>query len=306
MGPNLLRMTKHHGAGNDFLVLLDPEGRRPVRPEEVLSLCDRHRGVGADGFIRGTPGAGPGGADVVMELYNADGSRAEMSGNGVRCLVQAVVDAGWTGEGTVEVDTPAGRRPVRYRRGPGPGEGHAEVGMGSVVLGESVVVGDVPGLRAARRASIGNPHLVLLLDGPPEDELVARTGARLEGSVPEGANVEFVWPASGDAGVLAMRVWERGVGETLACGTGTCAAAAAVASWGIGGRHFTVLNPGGALEVEIGDEGALLGGPTICVGAVEVDEAVLAATAASRAFGVTPPAGLSQAGTEVDEATAGR
>jgi len=131
-------------------------------------------------------------------------------------------------------------------------------------------------LRAARAVDMGNPHLVLLVDGPVEDSVVHGVGARLERSVPGGANVEFVWTGPED-GALTMRVWERGVGETLACGTGTCAVAAATRAWGISGDRVVVHNPGGALDVELVGDEAVLGGPTQFVATIEVDEPVEAA-----------------------------
>ena len=273
-----LHLTKHHGAGNDFLVLLDVEARRPLTADEARALCDRRRGVGADGIVRATPGRD--GAALTMELRNADGTSAEMSGNGIRCLVQAAVDAGWVAPGDVEVDTAAGRKRVVYQAGPRPGTGFARVAMGAPVLGEVPVVEEpaLP-LRAARIVGMGNPHVVLWVDGPVDDGTVAGVGARLESSIPGGANVELVWTGP-DADALTMRVWERGVGETLACGTGTCAAAAAFRAWGAAGDRVLVHNPGGVLEVEMAGDEATLGGPTVTVAAVEVDEAVLAALAA--------------------------
>jgi diaminopimelate epimerase len=280
-----IRLTKHHGAGNDFLVLLDGDGRGPLAPAEVAALCHRHFGIGADGLLRGTPGTN--GAALAMELRNADGGEAEMSGNGIRCLVQAAVDAGWAEPGTIQVDTAAGRRQVAYQRGGEPGTGHAAVDMGPVVLGTELLLDEPAGLRSARQVTVGNPHIVLLLDRPVGDAVVELVGGRLERSVAGGANVEFVWPGSAP-GELVLRVWERGVGETLACGTGTCAAAAAARSWGLPGTGadaacYVVHNPGGALEVELRRSGAVLGGPTVVVGEVRVDEMVLHAMVAAHA-----------------------
>lgn len=280
--PAALRLTKHHGAGNDFLVLLDADGRRPVAAPEARALCDRRVGIGADGLLRGVRGSGD--PDLVMELRNADGGSAEMSGNGIRCLVQAAAGAGWVTPGVVAVDTDAGRRVVTYRTGAEPGTGFASVGMGTPVLGNELSLGTgvSAGLRAARAVNMGNPHVVLLLPGPVGDDVVHGVGPRLERSVPGGANVEFVWEGPG-AGELTMRVWERGVGETLACGTGTCAVVAATTSWGVTGSRVAVHNPGGVLEVELTDDGAVLGGPTALVGSVEVGEDVLARMVAARA-----------------------
>jgi diaminopimelate epimerase len=273
-GGGALRLTKHHGAGNDFLVLLDPDDRRPLSAPEVRALCDRRRGIGADGVVRVVSGLAP--AALSMDLRNADGGVAEMSGNGIRCLVQAAVDAGLVGAGTVVVETLGGLRSVDYRSGPGPGSGYGRVDMGDAVLGAEIR--DLPaGTRWGQRVDIGNPHVVLF-GAPARDEALATVGPRLERSVAGGANVEFVWPGPG-SGELTLRVWERGVGETLACGTGTCAAAAAARAHGEAGSRVRVHNRGGPLDVELDGSAVHLAGPTQKVADVTVDRAVLAALA---------------------------
>ncbi|HUI04595.1 MAG TPA: diaminopimelate epimerase [Acidimicrobiales bacterium] len=277
-----LHLTKHHGAGNDFLVHLDTHGRGALSGEEVRALCDRHRGIGADGLIRGTPGAS---GSLRMELRNADGSPAEMSGNGIRCLVQAAVGAGMVGPGRTAVHTDAGARWVEYRPTDHAGLGYGRVGMGAAVLGARLEV-EVPGLRWAQRVEMGNPHLVLFGE-PAPDHLVRDLGPALERSVPGGANVEFVWPGA-DGHTLWLRVWERGVGETLACGTGACAVAAAAQAHGAAASPVRVVSPGGPLEVELGAHEAVLGGPVRRVGAVVVDEDALSSMAAAHPGG---PAG---------------
>jgi len=242
-----LTLAKHEGAGNDFLVFIDPDGRVPFGRELVRALCDRHRGIGADGAIRVGPGRD--GADLSMELRNADGAPAEMSGNGIRCLAQAAVDAGLVAPPRFTVATAAGVRFVDYLPGERPGTARAGVDMGVVTLGE-----DQPQEftdRRARRVDVGNPHLVLF--GPdPVGVDVGVLGPRIESVHPGGMNVEFVALAE-EADALVLRVWERGVGETLACGTGSCAAAAAAHSWGLVGRRVVVHNPGGPLEVTLGE-----------------------------------------------------
>lgn len=295
-----LRFTKHHGAGNDFLVLLDLSERRPLTDAETAALCDRHRGVGADGVLRAVPGAG--GADIGMELRNADGGEAAMSGNGIRCLVQAAVVAGVVTEGAVTVSTPAGTRVVDYRSHGSPAQGHAGVDMGPVRLGDDLdlgdlanraasgVAGDAPAARdlatalgAVRRActaDVGNPHLVLWGERGGAAQVLA-AGPILQHAVAGGANVEFVWDGPGE-GELTMEVWERGVGATLACGTGTCAAAAAARRWGRAADTVTIHNPGGPLTVSFDGCSARLSGPTQLVARVEVAESVLAALVAGR------------------------
>ena len=212
-----------------------------------------------------------------MVLRNADGSPAEMSGNGIRCLVQAAVGAGLAAAGRVEVHTDAGLRWVDYRDDDvGAGLGYGRVGMGTPVLGGALDV-TVPGLRWAQRVDMGNPHAVLFGD-PVTDDVVRSVGPALERSLPGGANVEFVWPGP-DPGSLVLRVWERGVGETLACGTGACAVAAAAHGHGDAPSSLRMHFPGGALDVELDGAEAVLGGPVRRVGDVVVDEAALAAMA---------------------------
>lgn len=268
-----LSLTKHEGAGNDFLVVLDPEPGLELRPAEIRTLCDRHRGVGADGVIVVRPGTS---TDLAMLLWNADGSMAEISGNGVRCLAQAAYESGLVQKRRFTLETGAGIRTVDYQPGPRPGVGSACVEMGQVLLGDSIT--DEHTGRPARHASIGNPHLVVLFDHPSElaiDEL----GPKIEASQPGGVNVELIAPHPGAADLLVLAVWERGVGKTLACGTGSCAAAAAARAWGLVGDKVRVRNPGGFLDVRLGPGepmSAVLAGPVRKVAEVGVDRRVLA------------------------------
>src|SRR3954452_19337478 len=154
-----MRFTKHHGLGNDFLVMLDLDDTRPVSSELARAVCDRHRGVGADGVLRVTKGRP--GCDVTMHLLNADGSRAEMSGNGISCLVQAVRHAKLVRSSQVIVATDAGPRRVAAA-----GSGDWRVDRMTVDMGPAKVLDDdtdwlgVPA-NAAARVDVGNPHLVL-------------------------------------------------------------------------------------------------------------------------------------------------
>jgi diaminopimelate epimerase len=266
-----LHLTKHHGAGNDFLVLVDTDDRVHLDATLVRALCDRRFGVGADGVIRIVGGGEQ--ADLAMDLRNADGNVAEMTGNGMRCLAQAAVGAGLVDPPTFTVSTLAGVRTVEYRPGDAPGAAEASVDMGRAVMGpeEPLAYGE----RRARRVDMGNPHLVLL--GPdPVDLDVAVLGAELQGVQPGGINVEFVSLGPGpDA--LTLRVWERGVGETWACGTGSAAAAAAAGDWGLVGSTVEVHNPGGTLWVSLAADGIRLSGPVRKVADVEVDPAQILA-----------------------------
>ncbi|MEX2292295.1 MAG: diaminopimelate epimerase [Acidimicrobiales bacterium] len=255
-----MRLTKHHGLGNDFLVLLDLDGIYPVSPEQAVALCDRHTGIGADGLLRVT--AGRDGADVTMGLLNADGSPAEMSGNGIRCLAQAVFQAGLAEPPVLTVTTDAGVRRVTVLERTGPRSHRLSAEMGPAKITEERpewVAGDV--LRAVH-VDVGNPHIVLHWGGanlPDGDELVA-IGARIDDAIQGGANVELFQPAT-DGG-LDMVVYERGVGPTLACGTGACAVAAAAHSWELASSTSTVHMPGGSVEVTLGDPVLLAGDAT--------------------------------------------
>lgn len=260
-----LTLTKHHGLGNDFLVLLDLDGHRPVDAALARFLCDRHRGVGADGVIRVT--AGTDGADVTMQLRNADGGLAEMSGNGIRCLVQAVLDAGVVTGLNLSVATPAGVRRLTVRGSGGPGVVRVSVDMGPAKVGpeEPQPTPD----RGVRPVDMGNPHLVVW--GPAfTTEDVLGMGPQIEAHSATGMNVEFVTVGPGPD-ELTMRVWERGVGETLACGTGACAAAAAAHEWGLVGPQVIVHQPGGDAEVEVRPDTVILTGPAQRIGRVEVE-----------------------------------
>lgn len=294
--PFALEMVKLEAAGNDFLVVLDPEPRVTARltPSLVAAVCDRRRGVGADGLIvghsGGSGGSGGGGtrsgaggsdgpgqegqrADLQMTLFNADGSQAEMSGNGIRCLVHAALDAGTLREEVVLVDTAAGLRRVAYEPR-GAGAGWARVDMGPVRVGNEVE-SPLPRTRA-RLADVGNPHVVAFGDVELESldlGSLAAAASRIAGAE---VNLEVVRPGRAGAD-LELRVHERGVGETLACGTGTCAAAAVARTFGVVGDVVVVDNPGGRLEVRLGPHGAELGGPVHKVADIGIDEAFLRA-----------------------------
>lgn len=264
----MLRLTKYQGLGNDFLVALwaDNPGMEPD-PAVARALCDRHLGVGADGLIHGLV---PGGdvADVHMVLLNADGSEAEISGNGIRCLGQAVLRHTGRSEGDVTVETVGGTRELRTVRGDVDGELWMRVDMGRP--GPGPELGEAAASYPARRRAtvdVGNPHLVLLVDDPAAVDLET-DGPQLEAGFPDGINVHVVAPAGADA--LDLRVWERGVGMTRACGSGAVAAAAAAHDWGLVGDRVQVRMPGGTATVELDDRGAHLTGPSTFVAEVIV------------------------------------
>jgi len=270
--PLFLRFTKHHGAGNDFLVLVDPEGSGPLPAELVRALCDRRFGVGADGVIRVLDGGDT--ADLAMVLQNADGREAEMSGNGMRCLAQAAVHSALVSPPEFTVATAAGVKTVAFAQGSVADTAWATVGLGQAVLGDNQPQKFLD--RNVRTVDMGNPHLVMYGPDPIDDIDVEGIGVHLQTVYEGGINVEFI--ASGDEpGHLMLRVFERGVGETLACGTGSAAAAAAAQSWGLVDREVAVHNPGGILEVTLGDDQILLSGPVHRVASVVVDPAALVA-----------------------------
>lgn len=296
--PRSLHLAKLHATGNDFLVHVDLDERWGPRGSELLdratraALCDRATGIGADGLIRILPASSSGASTpstprVAMELANADGGWAEMSGNGIRCLAWVAAREGIAMNDTLAVDTLAGERMVELERSPSAGGVvGARVEMGSVTFDPSAIPVDAPsafeleatvhGTRyVGDAAGMGNPHFVLFVDDPAE-ALVDRHGRLLErdGRFPNRTNVEFVAQSLDDSGRLRMRVWERGIGETRSCGTGACAVAAVAHRRGMVGEQVTIAVPGGELEVELGPgpEGAIrLGGPVRHVFDVEID-----------------------------------
>ncbi|MGA2528615.1 MAG: diaminopimelate epimerase [Acidimicrobiales bacterium] len=283
----MLELVKYHGLGNDFLIVLDEvlvdavasslAGPDPVG-ELARALCDRHSGVGADGLLISR--AAGSGADLRMELRNADGGRAETSGNGLRCFALAAVDAGLVPGPEILVETDAGVRRAELRERLGTGCGAVSVEMGTVRTTRSDPLAEaaLPGSRAlpwpAWSVDVGNPHLVLLAPSLKGIVLDA-VGPDLERRRPGGQNVEIVsyTPANAE---LSLLVWERGAGVTLACGSGSVAAAAALHSAGICPARVRVHNPGGVAEVSLSGVDPLavvaeLAGAVQRVARIEVD-----------------------------------
>jgi diaminopimelate epimerase len=264
-----LQLSKLHATGNDFLVrvALEP-GALELDAETVRFLCDRHRGIGADGCITIGPAAGD--ADCTMTLRNADGSPAEMSGNGIRCLAWVAARHGLGTQHGLDVDTAAGRRTVTMVRGADGDVVAADVDMGAVTIERTGVTITVHGVDyTGAIANIGNPHFVTFVDDP-ETIRVASHGAIIERNdlFPNGANVEFVRVDGRNS--LTMRVWERGAGETLSCGTGSCAAAFVAHDQGLVDAQLQMRVPGGVLDIVIGDT-VRLGGPVVHVFDVDIE-----------------------------------
>lgn len=281
-----ISFTKMHGCGNDYIYL---DCRQTGLPEHVadwsVKLSRRHLSVGADGIIciclPSTPGA-----DATMRMFNADGSEGKMCGNGVRCVAEFLYTHGVPRD-TLEIDTLAGRKTLRRL---GKGQWQAEMGCFSAMAADlpAVDVGEGPlvhmTVEAAGRSwdaagvSMGNPHCVVEW---PDENLptgmdLAAIGPDFEKNkiFPEGVNTEFIYVR--DATHLKMRVWERGSGETMACGTGACASAVAMVLRGVCQRDVPIQIDllGGTLSVTVrSDDHVLLSGPaeTAFTGEAEVE-----------------------------------
>jgi diaminopimelate epimerase len=265
-----LSLTKHHGLGNDFLVAFHP----PTADDDVLGRwarrwCERRRGVGADGLIIGESAPE---ASAQMALFNADGSRAEMSGNGVRCFAQALAMRRHdTLPRAMTILTDAGVRAAELTATEDPASVLVTVDMGAVVdldapAGWSAVGSDPA--RPVAHLGVGNPHTVVGVDDVDAVDLVD-LGSRLS-----DVNVEVIEPGP-EPDAVTMRVHERGVGLTDACGTGACAAAVAASRWGLVAdtAEIVVRMPGGSARVTLDRPAAgrvTLTGPATYVATIEV------------------------------------
>ena len=261
-----VKFVKMEGLGNDYLFLNCLEGEPPDLPRLATALSDRHFGVGADGLICVKPGwAG----DFAMEMYNADGSRGAMCGNGIRCLGKFVYDSGLTRKRCLTIQTDAGLRGLELSVQKGQA---AEV---TVDMGPAKVEGEVycqtpAGAFWVTPVDVGNPHGVVFCPEWTEEE-TARVGPMLEVCPPLGQrrNIEFLTVE--DRERLTVRVWERGSGVTLACGTGACASFAAARRRDLCGRKVQVRLPGGVLQVEEREGRLLMTGPARTVFRGEID-----------------------------------
>ncbi|MER5266085.1 diaminopimelate epimerase [Actinosynnema sp. NPDC002837] len=259
-----VEFLKGHGTENDFVVLPDPDGVLDLTESRVRALCDRRRGLGADGVLRVVrPDFGP----WFMDYRNADGSIAEMCGNGVRVFSRYLVEAELVPAGEFTIGTRAGERHVVVHD-----DGSVTVDMGRVLVtgtGTATVGGSAFGGVAV---DVGNPHLACVTEVPVAELDLEVPPGHDPVQFPHGVNVEFVNVL--DEGVLRMRVHERGVGETRSCGTGTVAS---VASWlyGAGRRtgKATVDIPGGQVSVVIEEESSTLTGPAVLLARGELDQA---------------------------------
>jgi diaminopimelate epimerase len=258
-----IRFTKMHGLGNDFILIncLECKLRESAEgglPELARKICDRHFGVGSDGLILALPSKA---ASFRMRIFNSDGSEAEMCGNGLRCFASFVRDEGLTSERELLVETLAGIKKADLTVKGGKVES-VRVDMGAPLLDRKDIPMKGSGSRAigekirlmgerieATCLSMGNPHCVVFVD-KVDTFPVEKMGPALENHnlFPRRTNAEFVQVISQSE--LRMRVWERGAGETLACGTGASAAVVAASLTGRTGRRVVVHLPGGDLKIE--------------------------------------------------------
>lgn len=274
-----MEFSKGHGTENDFVILPDPDARLDLDAGRIAALCDRRRGLGADGVLRvaragalvsagvlGELPEGTGADDWFMDYRNGDGSIAEMCGNGVRVFAHYLSSRGLEARSDFVVGSRAGARPVQVHTA-GPVSGEVTVDMGTVgYLGDSAatIAGRAyPGIGI----DVGNPHLACVDPGLTGDGLAALdlTAPGYDpGFFPQGVNIEFLTPVV--SGGVDMRVHERGVGETRSCGTGTVAAAAAALRHdGRDDGTVQVRIPGGTVEVRIESGRAWLRGPSVLV-----------------------------------------
>ena len=257
MIPRVAHFVKSHGLGNDYIVI-DP-ARVPfaITPEAVQLICDRHLGVGSDGILLVQA---PGGADFGVRIYNPDGSDAEKSGNGLRIFAKYLREHGYTTKDRFSIDTAGGRVGVQLdMRGGRVVEVTADMGTVTFDALESI---EVDGRRlAVTSVSIGNPHCVVIVDDLTKiDPRALGRKIEIHRAFPAKTNVQFAEVLSRSH--IAIEIWERGAGYTLASGTSSCVVAAAAHRKGLVDRDVTVTMPGGELEVTVGEDYAIrLRGP---------------------------------------------
>ena len=255
----MLKFTKMHGLGNDYVYMDAINQNIENRAELAKFVSDRHLGIGSDGLILICPSEV---ADFKMQMFNSDGSEAEMCGNGIRCVGKFVYDKGLTNKTTISIETLAGIKVLEMQ------EEQGKIKLVKVDMGEPILEPErIPvksneypvknlGLKAADKefnftcVSMGNPHAITFIKEDVNNFDICKYGKILEcdEAFPNRANIEFVNIL--DEKTLKMRVWERGAGETLACGTGACGVAVAAILNNYTQRKVTVKLLGGDLEIE--------------------------------------------------------
>lgn len=279
-----LDFVKQHGSGNDYIYVNGFVYDIENPSETAKTLSDRHFGIGADGLIIVCPSAV---CDAKMRMFNADGSEGKMCGNGIRCAAKFAYDSGICRKNIMRIETLSGVKTVRLEFSGGDVVG-ATVDMGAAVFAAEQIPAAAAGEIVARKValagrereitcvSMGNPHCVIFV--PADFDLwgfdIEKEGAPIERDAffPEGVNVEFVRQI--DKAHLQMRVWERGSGETFACGTGACASAAAAVRLGLCPKDtdISVELRGGTLVINVAEDGVSLQGNAVMVfsGSVEI------------------------------------
>lgn len=278
-----MKFTKMHGCGNDYVYVNGFTEKVADKPKAVVALSDRHFGIGSDGVIFINPSQQ---ADFEMEMYNADGTRAEMCGNGIRCVGKYVYDHGMTDKTSITVEsfgkvkyldlTVENGKVVKVKVNMGKPELTAKdvpvVSVHEQVIDEEIIVKE----KSYRMTcvSMGNPHAVVFMDDV-EHLAIEEIGPYFENHerFPNRTNTEFVQVI--DDSHVKMRVWERGTGETLACGTGCCATAVACVLNRLTGAHVTVQVLGGEIEIYWDQKENLVYmiGPAVTVFEGETEEA---------------------------------
>lgn len=248
-----MHFTKMHGLGNDYLYVY---GNVPDNIAELSrKLSDRHFGAGSDGMIYISPSAV---VDFKMRIFNADGSEANMCGNGIRCVGKYVYDKGYTDKKHLQIETLSGIKTLDLRVSGGRVK-MVSVGMGKAEVGNDLELEINGEIVTCTPVSVGNPHAVIFVPGIEKAPLL-KLGPELEHNraFPGGVNVEFVEVV--DRHTLRMRVWERGSGVTMACGTGACAAAAAAVKRGYcpTDEKLSVILDGGVLHIQIASDGLVI------------------------------------------------
>lgn len=241
-----LQFTKYEGLGNDFIVV-DAPHPQAYSAEDARRLCDRHFGIGGDGLLLVSPGQRPE-ARATMTVLNADGSRPEMCGNGLRCVALHLAQCDGVRDVDYAIDTDAGPRGCQVRGADT--EAEISLDMGQAVVLELLVAEHEGRRYEFHRVSTGNPHAIAF-DSPLDDASVDRFAPTVSARVDGGSNIEFVTQLA--PGVFRVVVWERGVGRTLACGTGAVAVAAAAVATGRASldQPISLHLPGGELSVTV-------------------------------------------------------
>ena len=260
-----MHLTKMQGLGNDYLYHYG-EVENPA--ELSIKWADRHFGIGSDGLILIQDSEL---ADFKMRIFNADGSEAMMCGNGIRCVGKFVYDKGYTTKTTLTIETLSGIRTLQLDVQEGLVQ-QATVDMGDVKVEQEITLSVLAQEVRCVPVSVGNPHCIVFCEDADEAPLTT-IGAALERheQFPQGVNVEFVQVL--DRHHIRMRVWERGSGITMACGTGACASAAAAVKAGFCDSPLVVKLDGGDLNIEIlSDSSARMTGPAVIVAECDVED----------------------------------